>query len=136
MRRSIRFELGCCCLFVFLLASLQLLAAKNKKKKEGAQAEPYALLYGTCFDGRGFRMPGAKVLIELASEPSGKMKKKRWDTLSSPRGEFAVRLPAGPHTFRVAASKDGFKPAEKTVTFEGDERQTIVLLLKAEPAEK
>jgi len=117
---------------VFLSAT-QLLPGKDKEKQK--PAEPYALLYGTCFDGRGFSLPGASVVVELA-EPAGKMKKKKWEMVSSPRGEFTARLPAGRHTFRVAAAKDGFKPAEKTVSFEADERQDMVLRLEAEPAKK
>ena len=111
-----------------------MLPAKEKQKEK--PAEPYALLAGTCFDGRGFRLPGARVLAELTSEPMVKLKKKKWEMISSPRGEFAIRLPAGHHTFRVGAAKDGFKPAEKTVSFEADERQDIVMSLEAEPAKK
>lgn len=118
---------------VFLSAA-QLLPGKDKEKEK--LAEPYALLYGTCFDGRGFSLPGARVVVELASEPAGKMKKKKWEMGSSPRGEFAVRLPAGHHTFRVAAAKDGFQPTEKTILFEADERQDIVLRLEPKPDKK
>jgi hypothetical protein len=114
------------------LSTTQLSSGKEKQKP----AEPYALLYGTCFDGRGFSLQGASVVVELASEPAVKLKKKRWELVSSPRGEFAIRLPAGRHTFRVAAAKDGFKPAEKTVSFEADEQQTIVLSLEAEASKK
>ena len=116
---------------MFLLAT-QLSPAKDKQK----QPEAYALLSGTCFDGRGFRLAGASVQIELTSEPKVKLKKKKWEATSSPRGEFAIRLPAGQHTFRVAAARDGFKPVEKTVSFETDERQDIALSLEAEPNKK
>ena len=118
---------------VFLAAS-QLLPGKDKEKQK--PAEPYALLYGTCFDGRGFSLPGASVVVELASEPAEKMKKKKWELVSSPRGEFTVRLPAGRQTFRVAAAKNGFKPAEKTISFEADERQDMVLHLEADLGKK
>jgi hypothetical protein len=100
------------------------------------QAEPFALLIGTCFNEQGFSLQGAKVLVELVSEPAVKVKKKKWEMVSSPRGEFALRLPAGQHTFRVTASKDGFKSAEKTVSFGGDERQDIVLSLEPELKKK
>jgi hypothetical protein len=116
---------------VFLLAT-QFSPAKDKE----TQPESYALLSGTCFDGRGFRLAGASVQAELASEPTVKLKKKKWEVISSPRGEFAIRLPAGPHTFRVAAAKDGFKSVEKTVSFEADERQDIALSLEPEPTKK
>ena len=117
--------------FMFL-AVTHLSAAKDKEK----QPESYALLSGTCFDGRGFRLAGASVQVELTSEPTVKLKKKKWEAISSPRGEFAIRLPAGQHTFRVLAAKDGFKAVEKTVSFEADERQDIALSLEAEPTKK
>ena len=115
-----------------LLLATQFLPAKDKEK----QSESYALLSGTCFDGRGFRLSGASVQVELTSEPTAKVKKKKWEAISSPRGEFAIRLPAGQYTFRVAAAKDGFKSVEKTVSFEADERQDIALSLEAEPTKK
>jgi hypothetical protein len=108
------------------------LPAKDKQKTP----EPYALLAGTCFDGRGFRLAGARVIAELTSEPMVKLKKRKWEMVSSPRGEFAIRLPAGRHTIRVEATKDGFKAAEKTVSFEADERVDIILSLEAEPSGK
>jgi carboxypeptidase family protein len=120
------------CLGFVLLAAIQLLPAKDKEK----QPEPYALLSGTCFDGRGFRLAGASVQAALASESTSKLKKKKWEAISSPRGEFAIRLPAGQHTFRVTATKEGFKSVEKTVSFEADERQDIALSLEAEPTKK
>ena len=122
------------CFALVFLAATQLSPAKDKDKDK--QPEPYALLSGTCFDGRGFRLAGASVEAELTSEPSVKLKKKKWETISSPRGEFAIRLPAGKHTFRVSAAKDGFKPAEKTVSFDADERQDIALSLETEPVKK
>jgi hypothetical protein len=116
---------------VFLLAT-QFSPAKDKEK----QPEAYALLSGTCFDGRGFRLAGASVQVELTSEPKVQLKKKKWEATSSPRGEFAIRLPAGQHTFRVAAARDGFRSVEKTVSFETDERQDIALSLEAESTKK
>lgn len=134
MRRSARSHCYYLCLGLIFLLGAQALLAKHKEKQK--PAEPYALLFGTCFDARGFSLPGASVVVELASAPAVKLKKKKWDLVSSPRGEFAVRLPAGRHTFRVAAAKEGFKPAEKIVSFEADERQDIVLSLEAEPGKK
>ena len=120
------------CYGLVFLAATQLAPAKDKEK----EPEPYALLSGTCFDGRGFRLPGARVEAQLTSEPAVKLKKSKWEAVSSPRGEFAMRLPAGHHTFRVAAVKAGFEPVEKTVSFEADERQDIGLNLEAEPTKK
>lgn len=125
-------QLVCFCLLLLVVTAR--MPAKDKERQK--EPEPYALLFGTCFDGRGFSLPGASVVIELTSEPVVKVKKKKWELLSSPRGEFAVRLPAGRHSFRVAAAKDGFKAVEKTVLFESDERQDIVLQLEGESGRK
>jgi len=129
MQRSARSNLSYFCFGLVFLAAAQLLLAKDKER----QPESYALLSGTCFDGRGFRLAGASVQAELTSETTVKLKKKKWEAISSPRGEFAIRLPAGQHIFRVAAAKDGFKSVEKIVSFEADERQDIALSLEAEP---
>ena len=132
MQRCAKSKWSYLCFGLVFLTATQLLLAKDKEK----QPESYALLSGTCFDGRGFRLAGASVQAELTSEPTVKLKKKKWEAISSPRGEFAIRLPAGQHTFRVAAAKDGFKSVEKTVSFEADERQDIALGLEAEPTKK
>ncbi len=108
------------------------LAAKDQKK----EPEPYALLFGTCFNEQGFSLPGARVIVELASEPAVKMKRKKWEMVSSPRGEFAIRLPAGHHSFKVTATREGFKPAGTMVSFEADERQDVVLKLESSSTEK
>ena len=132
MRRRARSKWSFLGLGLVCLLAIQFSPAKDKEK----QPESYALLSGTCFDGRGFRLAGASVQIELTSEPTVKLKKKKWETISSPRGEFAIRLPAGQHTFRVAAVKIGFRSVEKTISFEADERQDIALSLEAEPTKK
>jgi hypothetical protein len=132
MQSRARASWSCLSVGLVILSATQLLPAKDKEE----QPESYALLSGTCFDGRGFRLSGASVQVELTSETSVKLKKKRWEASSSPRGEFAIRLPAGRHTFRVAAAKEGFKSVEKTVSFEADERLDIALSLEAEPAKK
>jgi hypothetical protein len=106
---------------------------KDEKKKE---SDAYALLFGTCFNEQGFSLPGARVVVELTSEPSVKMKTKKWEMLSSPRGEFAVRLPAGRHDFKITATRQGFKPAETTVSFDADERKDVVLKLETHSRQK
>jgi len=102
-------------------------------KEKDKQPQPFALLVGTCFDENGFSLPGAEVIIQLMPSESGT---KKWERFSSPRGEFAVRLPAGKNSFKVTASKNGFQPAEKTVSFEGEERLDLMLHLQREPRKK
>ena len=98
--------------------------------------EPYALLLGTCFTGEGFSLPGAKILVEMKAAEIKKDKGKKWQTVSNVRGEFALRLPAGHHAFLINASREGFKPVQKTVSFEQDERQDVILRFEIDPAKK
>jgi hypothetical protein len=93
---------------------------------EGKEREPYALLMGSCFDQRGFSLPGVTLVVQMEPPVDQKVKQQRWRMLSSPRGEFAVRLPAGKHSYLINASKRGFMTLEKTVAFEGEERHDII----------
>lgn len=111
---------GTALLVVGLSLNLSVVTAKEKKES------PYALLVGTCFNEKGFSLPGVIIMVEMKSEAVQKAKKKKWNMISNSHGEFAVRLPAGDHTFLVSASKKGVKYTEKTVTFTGDERQDVV----------
>jgi hypothetical protein len=99
---------------------------QNATSAEGKEQEPYALLMGTCFDQRGFSLPGVTLVVRMEPPADHKVKQQRWRMLSSPRGEFAVRLPAGRHSFSISASKRGFMTLEKTVAFEGEERHDII----------
>jgi hypothetical protein len=96
-------------------------------KDKGKEAEPYCLLVGSCFNPKGFSLPGVSIVVEMKLEPARKVKKRKWELVSSPRGEFAVRLPAGKNTFLVTATMKGYKAIEKKVEFLNDERQDIAL---------
>ncbi|MFN8005724.1 MAG: hypothetical protein U0V70_01585 [Terriglobia bacterium] len=105
------------------------LAASGAAKDKGG--EPYALLMGSCFDGSGHTLPGVKVRIEMEAGESKSGKKKIWQAISDARGEFAVRLPAGRHTFLVNGSREGFIDLQQKVSFVEDEREDV--MLKFEP---
>ena len=99
---------------------------KDKSKKD----QPFALLKGSCFDQRGFSLPGVAIRVTLPPGEDGRKKEKRWRMQSDRRGEFAVRLPAGDQTLVVTASKKGYKETEKSVQFYADELQHIVIQMK------
>jgi hypothetical protein len=104
-------------------ANSNLIAAEAKGKK----VEAYCLLAGSSFNERGFSLSGVTILVEMKVAEAQKVKKKtKWELVSSPRGEFAVRLPAGKNSFLVTATKKGYKAIEKIVEFGYDERQDIV----------
>ena len=104
--------------------------AQALSKDEPKEAQLFALLKGSCFDQRGFSLPGVAIRVTLPPGENGKKKEKRWRMQSDRRGEFAVRLPAGEQTVVVTASKKGYLKAEKSVRFYADELQHIVIQLK------
>ena len=53
----------------------------------------------------------------VPASPEGGKKQK---AMSDARGEFAVRVPAVPVTYRVSVNKPGFIAQEKTVKVEGE----------------
>jgi hypothetical protein len=111
---------------VTLVVNSDLTHSTAAKKKQ----EPYALLMGSCFNEKGFSLPGVTIVVEMKVEPGQKVIRKKWELFSSPRGEFAVRLPAGVNTFLIGASKKGYKSMEKTVIFTGDERQDVLFKME------
>ena len=118
-----------------LLLNFAQLVGLTCSLEEGKKVQSSALLKGTCFDQRGFALPGVALLVRL---PAGdeKGKEKRWRMQSDRRGEFAVRLPAGMNTFEITAKKKGFEPQERSVDFHADEQQHVVIQMKAQPASK
>lgn len=98
------------------LAGLLLPAARVWGKKEkGAQA----VIAGTVFRDTGFLLRGAEVIVKPT--PAGR-KKQEWKALSDARGEFALRVPAGPASYNLIVSASGYRSQEKTVTLAGEER--------------
>lgn len=100
------------------------------ERDESKQDEPFALLKGSCFDQRGFSLPGVAIQVTLPPGEKGKKKEKRWRMQSDRRGEFAVRLPAGEQTVVVTASRKGYRKTEKSVQFYADELQHVVIQMK------
>ena len=104
--------------------------AKEKK------LESFALLVGSCFNGNGFALPGARVRVEIQPEEGSSGKGKHWQAVSDARGEFALRLPSGRHTFLIRASREGFIPVQEKVSFVLDERQDVILKFELDMSKK
>jgi hypothetical protein len=99
-----------------------LAASAAQKPKPG---EPYAIVGGTVFSESGQPLPAAKVVLASKSQPA----KKLQEQLSSPRGEFAFRVPPGPAVYTLTATLKGFEPASKEVEIEAQEQVHKTLLL-------
>lgn len=88
--------------------------AKDKKARHS-----YAVIAGTVFRHNGFSLPGAEVLVALAADGR---KKQEWKGASDARGEFAIRVPAGPASYTLSIRANGYQPQEKAVALAGEER--------------
>lgn len=98
-------------------------AAVGQNKKRTPEA--YAIVGGTVFLDNGIAQPGAKVVLAAKDQPG----KKLQEQTSSPRGEFAFRVPPGPAVYVLTATFKGFEPASKEVPIEAQEQVHKTLLL-------
>lgn len=105
--------------------------AVAKKKKPAAPPTPQAVIAGTVFREPGFALPGAKVTVR----PEKKGEENQ--TVSSTRGEWAVRVAPVPMTYVVDVQASGYESQQKTVVIDGEEREELNFMLspaKADPA--
>jgi hypothetical protein len=118
---------------ILLGFSLFVLDSTHGSEVGKAQAQPYALIFGTVFDPDGHTLYAVKVKIRRADE-----KKARWEIYSNHTGEFAQRVPVGPGDYVVWADVKGYKLAggkhleagpEVKVHIDADERSDIGLHL-------
>ena len=110
---------------VAVLAVLSLgTVAPISVSQKSTKNKPYALLFGTVFNEDGRLVRGARVVVK-PKETKGK-----WETGSDNQGEFAVHLPVGKAVYILEVQAPGLAPAKKEVTFEGEERQDVVVHLK------
>jgi hypothetical protein len=93
---------------------------------------PHAAVAGTVFRENGFSLPGAAVTLGGKDAPGVSKKKKKLQSVSDGRGEFAFRVPPGPATYVVRASLKGFQSVEKETSVSGEERAEVTLVLPSE----
>ena len=106
------------------------LAAAGKSRK----TEPFALIAGSVFRETGFSLPGAELAVDLTEAPQGASKFKRIKAVTDARGEFAIRVPAGPMSYTVFVKAGGYRPGKKEVSIQGVER--VELFFRLEPESK
>jgi hypothetical protein len=92
------------------------------------QAEPsYAVIAGAVFRESGHAFPGVEIEL-LPGKPD--KKNKRQTLRSSPRGEFAFRVPAAEMEYNLSVKVEGYRPESKRVKIVGDERVEQNFLLE------
>ena len=107
-------------------------AVAGKEKKQKIET-PAAILAGSVFHDTGFVLRGAGITV--TPEPQGK-KKAEWKAISDGRGEFFLRLPAGPASYNVVVRANGFKEMRKLATYAADERLDFSFLLEPDDRNK
>ena len=105
-------------------------ARAGKDKKDKKEPERYAVIAGTVFRDSGLSLRGAEVIVEPAPGSESGHKPKKLEAVSDGRGEFSVRVPAEPMRYTVSVKAKGYRPAEKTVSIQADERVDVFFLLK------
>jgi hypothetical protein len=114
---------------------LGLLALALSLTADGAVAAQ-AVIAGTVFRPPGFALAGAEITVTLESELPKPHKFSKTKITANLRGEFAVRVPAVPASYRVDVQKDGFQPQSKSVAITGEERYDLSIVLEPVPSNK
>jgi len=122
MRKKIGISLA----ILFAATVLPLLGANRKAP------DTYIVLYGTVFRDTGFTLGGAEVAVIPDDQESGGLKVKKMQAYSNSRGEFAFHLPAAPLSYTVRVTAKGFRPAEKTIKVNGEDRVDVTFQLQPE----
>jgi hypothetical protein len=102
--------------------------AFDKDKKRGEPDVAVALIAGTVYRPPGLALPGAKITV-LPESSSRDVKSKKLSAFSDSRGEFAVRVPAVPGTYRVNVKREGFHTQERSVDVAGEQRYEVSIVL-------
>lgn len=115
-----------------LLLALPWMAHADKKLKEKASAQPYAVLGGTVFRESGLALPGADVMIVPDPQPGQVPVKIQYPrAISDNRGEFAFRVPTTAMRYTVSAKAKGYEARQKPADIEGEVRIDVTLVLPA-----
>ena len=90
------------------------------------ESPPYAVIRGAVFQGPGYTLRNATVMIERIDGG----KKFKQETVSQDGGEFAFRLKAEKAKYRLTATARGFQPNSIEVEIDGDEARNVALTLQ------
>lgn len=120
------------CLIVFCSS---VVTAARKEKARDASA-PYSLIAGTVYRPPGFALPGAEVIISPEQPEVNGVKLKKEKAVTDARGEWVIRVPIVPAKWRVDVKIDGYRPEQKSVAIEGEQRLDLSIILEPARATK
>lgn len=116
--------------------SVEVKTGQQKRLDEPVRLKPvklYAVVDGAVFDGRGYLVPGARVLIERIPVKAEEVPPVRLERTTNSSGEFAFRLPASPARYRLTASVNGHQSGPQVIDIGGSVRRHVSLQLESEP---
>jgi hypothetical protein len=105
-------------------------AAFGAKKDKPENAPAYALIAGTVYRPPGFALPGVKVVVEPEQAESHGAKLKKTEAVTDSRGEWAVRVPPVPAKWRIDVKVNGYRPEQRSVSVEGEQRVDSSIVLE------
>jgi hypothetical protein len=114
----------------FLVTLLCPAALSQKKDKQKSASVPFALIAGTVYRPPGFALPGVEVIIAPEQPDVNGVKLKKAETVTNFRGEFAVRVPPVPARWRVDVKTNGYRPEQRSVSIEGEQRFDLSFVLE------
>jgi len=102
----------------------------GKKDKAKAAAPAFALIAGTVYRPPGFALVGAEIVIAPEPTDDASAKLKKINAVTDARGEWAVRVPPVPATWRVDVKMNGYRPEHRSVSVTGEERIDVSIILE------
>jgi len=107
-----------------------LLPAASPAPQKKRAPEPHALISGTVFRETGLTLRGAEVTLERAEKGGAGKGFKKTTVATDARGEFAVRVPAGPMRYTVTIKAAGYRTVQKEVSVAGEEAVNFFVQLE------
>jgi len=104
--------------------------AFGKKDKAKAASPAFALIAGTVYRPPGFALVGAEIVIAPEPTDDASAKLKKINAVPDARGEWAVRVPPVPATWRVDVKMNGYRPEQRSVSVTGEQRIDISIILE------
>jgi hypothetical protein len=99
-------------------------------KKEKRAPEVFAIVAGTVYRPPGFALQGVSVVVAPEQAEAGSIKLKKSEAITDARGEFAVRVPPVPAKWRVDVNMKGYRPEQKSVSVDGEQRVDLSFVLE------
>ena len=78
----------------------------------------------------GFALPAVEVVIAPEQPEVNGVKLKKSEAVTNSRGEFAVRVPPVPAKWRVDVKSNGYRPEQRAVSVEGEQRVDLSIVLE------